>query len=281
MCWVPNSLDGRTLASISCLGDPFINFWDITKPYSVPYKRAIEQKHSLTDFIWISRQELISCTNNGRVMMHSESSAVIMSDSINEISLACNNIGVIQHTFKQFTPMVGPATKSLDDAPLDLVQPQWSVLNSVDLTRARKLAPRDRAHSYNIPRSINRSQVNAKNSIHMHSLSSTTSDYAISPFQNNSKELCEPITPIYKRSKELLNFAQEYQFTGGTAMEMCRRNEKVAKKLGREDISFLWYFCQCLLTDMKRLTQGVLSFDTKEHVTNSLGELKGNWNFVS
>ena len=272
---MPNVLDGRSLASISCLGDTFINFWDITKPYSVPYKRSIEQKQALIDFNWISRQELISCTNTGRVMTHSENSAVFMADSINEISLACNNIGIIQHTYKQFTPVTVPMNKSLEDAQLDLVRPQWSVLNTVDLMRSRKLPPRDRSHSVNLPRTNNSLQVSTKNPIHIHSLSSTASDFAISSFKNNSKEVCDPIIPLYKRSKEFVQFAREYRFTGGTPMELCRRNEKIAKRLEREDIGFLWYFCQCLLTDTKRLTQGVISFDAKDHQ----GEMKGIWKY--
>ena len=208
-------------------------------------------------------------------MTHSENSAVVMSDSINEISLACNHLGVVQHTYRQ-SILVGPVNGNLEDMPHNLARPQWSSLVAHDPTISRMCSPRDRSHSVNIPRTGPFPTKLKTTTLHVHSLSSTVSDFSLTRFKSESPKLCEPIKPIYTRSKEFVLFAQEYRFTCESPIELCRHNERLANRLGREDIGFLWYFCQCFLVDKKRLTQGVLLLENKENPNSFPKGVKGN-----
>ena len=228
----------------------------------------MEQKELLVDFCCIGRSELVSCSSSGLVMTHSENSAVVMSDSINEISLACNHLGVVQHTYRP-SLLLGPVNGNLEDIPYNLARPQWSSLAVHDPT------PRDRSQSVNIPRSGLFPTKLKTTALHLHSLSSTISDFSLKLSQNESPKLCKPIKPIYTRSKEFVLFAQEYRFSCESPIELCRHNERLANRLGREDIGFLWYFCQCILVDKKRLTQGVLLLENKENPISSPESTKG------
>ena len=239
----------------------------------------MEQKELLVDFCCIGGSEVVSCSSSGLVMTHSENSAVVMSDSINEISLACNNLGVVQHTYRG-SILLGSMNSSLEEMPHNLARPQWSCLTVFDPAMVRTLSPRDRSHSVNIPRTGPFPTKYKTTSIHSHSLSTTVSDTSLKCLPNASPKLCEPIQPIYTRSKEFVLFAQEYRFTSESPIELCRHNERLANRLGREDVAFLWYFCQCILVDKKRLTQGVLLLENKPNPISSPKSLKGNFGTI-
>lgn len=268
--WTQQSTNRCTLASISCLGDSFINFWDITKPYSIPFKRSIEQKQFLVDFCCIERSDLVSCSSNGIVMTHSENSAVVMSDSINGISLACNSLGVVQHTYRN-SKIIGSVDGKLEDLPLSLERPQWSVLTSSGSVVTRSLSPRDRSHSVNIPRAVSYTNKFMSPIVSFNSLSTTKSDYNLQINQSDSPKTSDPIKPIYNRSKEFLQFAQKYRLSCESPIELCKYNENLARRIGREDLGFVWYFCQCLLVDVKKLTQGVINLENSEQAVASPG----------
>ena len=269
MAWTQQSTNRCTLASISCLGDSFINFWDITKPYSIPFKRSVEQKQFLVDFCSIERSDLVSCSTSGIVMTHSENSAVVMSDSINGISLACNNIGVVQHTYRN-SKMIGSVIGKLEDLPISLERPRWSTLSSSGPVATRYLSPRDRSHSINIPRTISYTNKLISPVVNLNSLSTTKSDYNLQ-VQSESPKTSEPIKSIYRRSKEFVQFARKYRLSCESPMELCKSNENLSKILGREDIGFVWYFCQCLLVDVKKLAQGVIILENTEKVVAQPG----------
>ena len=221
---------------------------------------------------------MVSCSTSGIVMTHSENTAVVMSDSINGISLACNHLGVVQHTYRN-SKMIGSVNGKLEDLPISLERPQWSALSSSGPGVVSSLSPRDRSHSINIPRAISYTNRLMSPMVNFNSLSTTKSDYNLQ-VQPESPITYDPIKPIYKRSKEFVQFAQKYRLSCESTMELCKYNENLAKRLGREDIGFVWYFCQCLLVDAKKMTQGVINLENAEKVITSpgrKGEGLSNW----